>query len=139
MKTVVIKTLVTTVAILCIVAGTANAFPLSNTLGPSQNVAGSSNCHPTQNFTYTVQFDTALGGHWSLTGRSHLNRDGTYTDSFRGTVSDTSFQGTFSRNDFDWVADSYYLCNGSHAYIYCTSFSITISDGSITGFATYTP
>ena len=45
-----------------------------------------------QNFRYTIAFDSVFGGHWNLTDHTHVNADGTYTDSFRGTVSDTSIQ-----------------------------------------------
>ena len=88
-----------------------------------------------QNFRYTIAFDSVFGGHWNLTDHTHVNADGTYTDSFRGTVSDTSIQDTFTRDDFDWASDGWFLCR--HAQIICSSFSITISDGSVTGFATY--
>ena len=129
------KTVPPIIAALCILASTSIAVPVSNTLGPAQNVIGQSTCRPMQNFRYTVAFDSLFGGHWNLTGHTHLNTDGTYTDSFRGTVSDTSIQDTFTRNDFDWAADGWFLCR--HAQIICSSFSITISDGSVTGFATY--
>src|SRR5262245_55395840 len=114
------KTVPPIIAALCILASTSIAFPVGNTLGPAQNVLGQSTCHPTQNFRFTVAFDSLLGGHWNLTGHTHLNTDGTYTDSFRGTVSDTSIQDTFTRNDFDWVSDSWFLCR--HTQIICSSF-----------------
>jgi hypothetical protein len=129
------KTVPTIIAVLCILASTSIAVPVGNTVGPAQNLIGQSTCHPMQNFRYTVAFDSLLGGRWNLTGHTHLNRDGTYTDSFRGTVSDTSIQDTFTRNDFDWASDGRLLCR--HVQILCSSFSITISEGSVTGFARY--
>jgi hypothetical protein len=129
------KTVPPIIAALCILASTSIAVPVSNSLAPVQNVVGQSACHPMQNVRYTIAFDSVFGGHWNLTGHTHLNVDGTYTDSFRGTVSDTSIQDTFTRNDFDWASDGWFLCR--HAQIICSSFSITISDGSVTGFATY--
>jgi len=127
------KRLLTAIAVLSILAGTSIAAPLYETTA----AMGASNCHPVQNFRYTVAFDNTFGGHWNLTGHSQSNRDGTYTDSFSGTISNTSFQGTSTRNDFDWVSDGWFLCN--HVQVICSSFSITISDGHVTGFATYTP
>ena len=88
-----------------------------------------------QNFRYTIAFDSVFGGHWNLTDHTHVNADGTYTDSFRGTVSDTSIQTRSPVTTFDWASDGWFLCR--HAQIICSSFSITISDGSVTGFATY--
>jgi hypothetical protein len=129
------KTVPPIIAALCILASTSIAVPVSNSLAPVQNVVGQSACHPMQNVRYTIAFDSVFGGHWNLTGHTHLNTDGTYTDSFRGTVSDTSIQDTFTRNDFDWASDGWFLCR--HTQIICSSFSITISDGSVTGFATY--
>jgi hypothetical protein len=93
-------------------------------------------CKPL-NANYSISYNSQFGGHWNLTGRRSLNKDGTYTDAFRGTVSDTTVHGTFTRNDLDWLSDSYWLCG--HAYKACSSFSMTVSDGSVTGFATYTP
>jgi hypothetical protein len=127
------KRLPTAIAVLYVLASTAIAAPLYDTTG----AVGVSQCHPVQNFRYTVAFDSSFGGHWNLTGHSQSNRDGTYTDSFSGTISDTSVQGTSTRNNFDWVSDGWFLCY--HVQVICSSFSITISDGHVTGFATYTP
>jgi len=118
---------------LCILAGTSIAAPLYETSA----AMGDSQCHPAQNFRYTIVFDNPFGGHWNLTGHSQSNRDGTYTDSFSGTVSDTAVQAAVTRNDFDWVSDGWFLCH--HVQLICSSFSITISDGRITGFAIYRP
>ena len=49
----------------------------------------------------------------------------------------TAIQASLHRNDLDWASDSYWLCQ--HAYVQCSSFSITISDGNVNGFATYRP
>jgi hypothetical protein len=113
-------------------------MPFGATISPPSNVRGSSRCRPASgNENYTVSYDSAFGGHWELTGRRHIEKDGTYTDSFRGTVSDTSIQATLTRNDLDWLSDWSWLC--PHEYRQCSSFSITISDGSVTGFANYMP
>lgn len=130
------KTLLTAIALLCILASTATAIPFSDSIPLPQNAAGMSSCRPQQNYRYTITFDSSFGGHWNLDGRCSVNKDGTYTESFRGTVSDTSIQAALTRNNFDWLSDSYWLC--SHAYLPCASFSMTISDGNVTGFATYT-
>jgi hypothetical protein len=130
------KRLLTAVAVLCILAGTAVAMPFGDTIPLPNNAVGNSRCHPL-NANYTIVYDSEFGGHWNLSGRRSLNKDGTYTDSFRGTVSDTSIQNTFTRNDFEWLSDSYWLCG--HVYKACSSFSMTISNGNVTGFATYTP
>jgi hypothetical protein len=121
---------------LCILASTSIASPVSDSIPLAQNAIGTSTCRP-QLAHYTIRFDSTFGGHWSLTGRRKDNRDGTYTESFTGTVSDTSMQASLTRNDLDWVSDSNWLCQ--HTYVQCSSFSITISDGNVTGFATYTP
>ena len=131
------KTLLTATALLCILASTAIATPVSDSMPLAQNVIGTSTCRPQQNYHYTISFDSSFGDHWNLSGKCHSNGDGTYTDSFKGTVSNTSAQGTFTRNDFDWLSDSYWLCQ--HIYMQCSSFSMTISDGDVTGFATYKP
>ena len=130
------KTLLTAIAVLCILASTSIAMPFSDSIPLAENIYGGSRCSP-RNANYTISYDSRFGGHWNLTGRRSFNKDGTYTDSFRGTVSDTAVQGTFTRNDFDWLSDSYWLCG--HAYKGCSSFSMTVSDGSVTGIATYTP
>jgi len=131
--TIKMKTLLTVIAVLCILASTSIAGPFYQTAA----LNGDSNCHPVQNFRYTVAFNNPFGGHWNLTGHSQSNRDGTYTDSFSGTVSDTTMQATVTRNNLDWVSDGWFLCH--HIQVMCSSFSITISDGHISGFATYTP
>jgi hypothetical protein len=114
------------------------AMPFSATIPLPQDTHGTSSCHPpTGNINYSIEYTSSFGGHWSLTGHRHLEKDGTYTDSFRGTVSDTSIQATLTRNDLDWISDWYWLCG--HESRQCSSFSITISDGSVTGFANYTP
>jgi len=130
------KTLLTAITVLCVLAGTSIAMPSSDSIPLPENVVGTTRCYQ-HNANYTISYDSRFGGHWDLTGRRSLNRDGTYTDSFRGTVSDTTVQATFTRNQFDWLSDSYWLC--FHTYKACSSFSMTVSDGSVTGFATYTP
>src|SRR5437899_2625860 len=127
------KTVSAAITVLCILASTSIAAPLYQTT----NQVGTSQCHPAQNFRYTIEFDNTFGGHWNLTGHSQSNRDGTYTDSFSGTIADTSIQAAVTRNDFDWVSDGRFLCH--RVRVICSSFSITISDGHVTGFATYTP
>jgi len=114
------KTLLTAIAVLCILASTSIAMPFSDSIPLAENIYGGSRCSP-RNANYTISYDSRFGGHWNLTGRRSLNKDGTYTDSFRGTVSDTAVQGTFTRNDFDWLSDSYWLCG--HAYKGCSSFN----------------
>jgi hypothetical protein len=128
-------TIQTAITLLCILASTSIAMPLGDSIPLPQNAMGTSRCGPSENYKYTLQFTSVLGGQWTLTGHRHRNPDGSVTDSFSGTVSDTTMQQTFTRNDFDWVSDSYYLC--SHAYVYCSSFSMTVSNGRLTGFATY--
>jgi hypothetical protein len=131
------KTLLTAIAVLCILASTSIASPYSASIPLAQNAVGDSRCRPQPNEQYTIRYDSTFGGHWELTGKRTINRDGTYTDSFRGTVSDTSMQASLTRNDLDWVSDWYWLCQ--HTYVQCSSFSITISDGNVNGFATYRP
>jgi hypothetical protein len=133
MKLSRMKTLLTAITVLCVLVGTSIAAPLYDTTTP----VGASQCHPVQNFRYTVTFDNPFGGHWNLTGHSQSNRDGTYTDSFSGTIADTAIQAAVTRNDFDWVSDGWFLCH--HVQVICSSFSITISDGHVTGFAIYRP
>jgi hypothetical protein len=131
------KTLLTAITVLCILAGTSIAMPFSDSISFPQNVMGTASCRPQPNVNYTISYDSVFGGHWDLTGKRHINRDGTYTDTFRGTVSDTTVQATFGPNNVGWTSDWDWLCN--HVYAQCTSFSMTIADGSVTGFATYTP
>jgi hypothetical protein len=129
------KTLLTAIAVLCILASTATASPFSNSIPLAQNAIGIVTTQPNN---YAISYDSSFGGHWNLTGKRHVNhREGTYTDSFRGTVSDTFIEGTFTRNDFEWLSDWWWISR--HDYKQCLSFSMTISDGSVTGFATYAP
>jgi hypothetical protein len=130
------KRLLTAVAVLSVLTSTLIASPTGESIPLAQNAVGASTCRP-QLAHYTIRFDSSFGGHWNLTGRCKANRDGTCTESFTGTVSDTSIQASLNRNDLDWVSDSYWLCR--HTYVQCSSFSITISDGNVNGFATYKP
>jgi hypothetical protein len=123
--------------VLCALASTSIAMPCSDSIPMPQNAMGASTCRPQPVVHYTINYDSPLGGHWNLTGKRKVNRDGTYTDTFNGTVSNTSMQASLTRNDLDWVSDWYWLCQ--HKYVLCSSFSITISDGIINGFATYRP
>src|SRR5215469_7985247 len=88
---------------------TAFCFPYSQAIGYAYSISGSSRCGA-NNANYDIQFTSIFGGNWQLTGRRSLNRDGSYTDSFRGTVSDTSVRATLTRNDFDWLSDAYCIC-----------------------------
>jgi len=135
--TIKMKTLPTAITVLCILASTSIASPYSDSIPLAQNGVGVATCKPQQVVHYTISYDSTFGGHWDLRGSRRVNKDGTYTDSFTGTVSDTSMQASLTRNDLDWLSDWYWLCQ--HTYVQCSSFSITISDGSVTGFATYTP
>ena len=131
------KPVITTLTVLCALASTSFAMPYNNSIPMPQNAMGASTCRPQPVVHYTINYDSQFGGHWELTGKRSMNRDGTYTDSFRGTITDTSIQAAFTRNNFEWVSDWYWLC--AHVHLPCTSFSMTISDGSVTGFATYRP
>jgi hypothetical protein len=132
------KTLLTAVAGLAILVSTSMAAPFSNSIQLPQNIMGTASCRPQPNVSYNVSYDSPFGGHWELTGKRHVdNRQGTYTDTFRGTISDTAVQATFGPSSFGWTSDWYWLCN--HGYAQCISFSMTIADGSVTGFATYSP
>jgi hypothetical protein len=118
---------------LCLSARAVTAYPLIGTTG----FQGNTRCHPVQQFQYSCLFDNSFGDHWDLTGKDTTNTDGTHTESFKGTVTDAALNGTFTRTDFDWIADGYYLC--SHAQALCSSFSITVNNGKVTGWATYRP
>ena len=85
---------------------TAFSFPYSQGMGYPYNLCGDSRCGA-NNTNYNIQFTSNFGGNWQLTGKRSINKDGSYTDSFRGTVSDTSIQATVTRNDCDWLSDSY--------------------------------
>jgi hypothetical protein len=131
------KSLSAAIAVLCILASTSIAMPVSDSGPLAQNPMGSTSCRPQPVTQYTISYYSPFGGIWNLTGKRKINRDGTYTDSFTGTVSDRSVQASLTRNDLDWVSDWYWLCQ--HKYVQCSSFSITISDGNVTGFAIYRP
>jgi hypothetical protein len=91
-----------------------------------------------QNGKYTIEYDhPSFGGHWVISGRIRENKDGTYEETFRGTVTDNKLKGTFTRNDMEWMSDGLYLCM-YHEWIPCTSFSMTISDGNVVGYGTST-
>lgn len=88
---------------------------------------------------YVIQFNSYLGGHWSLVGDRRF-RNGVYTDRFRGTVTDTSLNITFTNGGGNqWLSDSWYLENGVHGWLACSTFTVTISGGVVTGAATYQP
>jgi hypothetical protein len=89
------------------------------------------------NDKYTIDCDSYFGGHWHLEGRRKQNRDGTYLDTFRGTISDRSISGTFTKtNNFIWLSDSWWL-DRYHTWLSCDSFNITISGGNVSGTATF--
>src|SRR3989442_7354809 len=123
------KTLLTAIAVLCILASTSIAMPFSDSIPLPENMSGGSRCSP-HNANYTISYDSRFGGHWNLTGTRSLNKDGTYTDSFRGTVSYTPVQCTFTRNDFDWLSDS--SLPRRPAYKGWSSFSMILNDRSVT-------
>jgi hypothetical protein len=126
------KTLQATI-IAFLLATSINAYPILGTTG----IVGNTRCHPIQQFQSAIRFDNSFGGHWDLTGKDTTNANGSHTDSFKGTMTDTSIHRTYTQADFDWISDGWFLC--SHAQILCSSFSITISNGKVTGWATYTP
>lgn len=90
---------------------------------------------------YIIDYDSNLGGHWHINyGKRSRGRDGSYTDTFRGTVSDVSLNRTITNGGSDqWLSDSWYLENGVHGWLACQTFSVTISGGNVTGTATYRP
>src|SRR6266496_4697203 len=114
------------IILLLATSSSLNAYPLLGTSG----FAGQSSCHPVRNHNYTVQFDNAFGGHWNLKGNA--SADGSYRDDFRGTVTDTIINRTFTQADFDWISDGWFLC--TRAQVMCSTFSITISNGKVTGW-----
>lgn len=126
------KTILITIITLATFLGSLSAAPCSNSIPMPINYMGMY----TGNDKYQVQFDSVFGVHWDIKGWvRESKRLGSYTDSFNGTVSDTKLEGTFTRNDFDWLSDGWYLC--MHQWIECTSVSLTISDGKVTGYATF--
>lgn len=120
------------IAILIMSAVRAFAFPYD-----AINQAGDSTCKPpTGNENYYIRYDSSIGGHWEVTGHRGKLTNGTHTDSFRGSVSDTSINRTYTQADFPWLSDWAWLC--PHTARICT-FSLTISGGNVTGYATYAP
>ncbi len=89
---------------------------------------------------YSIYYYTIPGGDWLLTGRRNVNNDGTYTDQFRGTVSDW----TLSRHITDttsakWLPDSRYLVPPHVWFPAGYSVDVTITNGEVTGTVTYRP
>ena len=125
----------TLLVVIVLTATTALAVPNSPSLAIPNDIIGLSNCHPASNYRYNIQFTSTFGGIWNLTGHHHANRDGSFTDNFSGTISDTALQGTFTQANFNWLSDSNYLCNPSHNWIAASSFSITIGGGRVSGSA----
>jgi hypothetical protein len=124
----------TLLAIILLTATTALAVPNSSSFAIPTDIIGLSNCHHA-NFNYSIHYTSTFGGAWNLTGHHHVNKDGTFTDNFSGTISDTTLQGTFTQANFTWLSDSNYICNPSHNWIAASSFSITIGGGRVSGSA----
>jgi len=90
---------------------------------------------------YTASYDSAFGGHWEVTeGVIHYSRALHHWtwEYIRGTVSDSTINGTFTENDFMWLADWYRLWDPSEDK-FAVSFSITISNGFFNGKVIYYP
>jgi len=124
----------TLLPIILLTATTALAVPNSPSIAMPTDIVGQSSCHPA-NFSYSIHYTSTFGGAWNLTGRRNTNQNGTFTDNFSGTISDTTLQGTFTQANFNWLSDSNYLCNPFHNWIAASSFSITIRGGKVSGSA----
>lgn len=124
----------TLLVVIVLTATTALAVPSSLSVAIPTDIIGLSNCHGAH-YNYSIQYTSTFGGAWNLTGHHHANKDGTFTDNFSGTISDTALQGTFTQANFNWLSDSNYLCNPSHNWIAASSFSITIGGGRVSGSA----
>lgn len=85
---------------------------------------------------YAASYHSSFGGDWNLHGK--LNSDGT-KESFSGTVSDTTINGVFSQSDFAWASDGYVLCLDYYEIELAVQFTIKISNGKVSGAATYLP
>jgi hypothetical protein len=127
------KTTLTAMITLALAAAAA-AFPYSETI-EYYSVSSSTKWCDRNPCQYHSVFVDSFGGTWDVTGK-RVGAGGTYTDSFKGTVTDTAIEGTFGPADFEWISESGLAC--LHEFIDCEDFSVTISRGRVTGWATYT-
>ena len=101
--------------------------------------------YTSNNNKYHWEYDSYFGGHWTIvTGNVKNNRDGTYTETFHGTISNTALAGTFTKtSSLQWLSDSYFLGNKMvgyhHSWLACESVELVIGGGNVHGTATYRP
>ena len=139
MKTKLLTTLI------MLAAASLMAAPLSDIIsGPTNGIGsyritgGGHNC--TATVRYSVAYNSSFGGHWNLSG-THTEPCGTqldFEDSFSGTISDMTINGTFTSANFSWEGDVWMFCLppiGRQVLSY--DFSITINHGRVTGTAHY--
>jgi hypothetical protein len=90
---------------------------------------------------YQVAYDSPFCGHWVLSGihtEPGYHGQTYFEDSFSGTVSDTSMEGTFTESDFSWLSDPFLFCfQPLGRIVQTTSFTITIKGGRVRGDAIY--
>jgi hypothetical protein len=130
---------ITLIAIL--ISGTIQAAPFSDTI-PLRTIWTPTYCITDlqgRRSTWGITYRSLFGGRWQLNGTRRLYNNRT-EETFSGTVSDMSINGTFTRADFEWTADGYKACiYESEDEDLATDFTVTIANGIVSGTATFLP
>jgi hypothetical protein len=118
--------------------GHLNAAPFSPTIPLPSRIEGT--CADSgSRLKYHVFYDSAWGGHWDLTGVTRSLKGNQVRESFSGTISDATINGTFTEADFEWLSDSYQICYYEEENKIALQFKITIRNGTVVGTASYPP
>ncbi len=119
------------VASILFMVGSVFAAPYSSSI-PDTGISG----HCSKRGSYSGYYYSAFGGNWVIKGHITETKNGA-RESFSGTVSDTTINGTFTEANFDWLSDGYRLCAFYTEFELATSFSLNISNGKVTGSANF--
>ena len=126
------------ILLLLLAIASANAAPFSASIPLPSRILGG--CVATKSrWIYQVFYDSVFGGHWSLTGTTRAFTGSQWRESFSGTISDRTINGTFTEADFAWASDSYNVCKDYDQFEFAVQFKITINNGTVTGTASYPP
>jgi hypothetical protein len=127
-----IKRTLAVLALTAVTASTSNAAPYGLNVPLPGMVNGS---YDFERQTYVAEYDSLAGGHWKVSGRHSIVRDGSgyvHKDTFKGTISDKSLLMVFG-----WASD-YLRVNPYGQWVKCYRFNIKLDGkGNVSGEAFY--
>jgi len=89
---------------------------------------------------YSISYTSVWGGKWNLAGTA-IYGNSQIKENFSGTISNTNINGTFTEANgtLSWASDTYTILDRYEEPKMALTFKLVISNGTMTGTATYLP